>query len=106
MPHGGLAVEQIAGRLERICGATHAVSLTGGRLRVHIRGARPCCNTIETHNLAASDRDRTGAALVTELTALRAVELAALDIFKGCPAEDLMPLAASLQPLEAGAGRS
>ena len=41
---------------------------------------------------------------MTELTALRAVELAALNIFKGCPAEDLMPLAASLQPLEAGTG--
>jgi protein lysine acetyltransferase len=38
---------------------------------------------------------------VTELTALRADELAALDIFKGCPPEDLMPLAASLQPLQA-----
>ena len=41
---------------------------------------------------------------MTELTALRAVELAALEIFKGCPAEDLMPLAASLQPLEAVTG--
>jgi CRP-like cAMP-binding protein len=43
--------------------------------------------------------------MVTELTALRADELAALEIFKGCPAEDLMPLAASLQPLEAAAGQ-
>jgi protein lysine acetyltransferase len=42
---------------------------------------------------------------VTELTALRADELAALDIFQGCPAEDLMPLAASLQPLQAAAGQ-
>ena len=42
---------------------------------------------------------------MTELTALRADELAALDIFKGCPAEDLMPLAASLQPLEAARGQ-
>jgi protein lysine acetyltransferase len=42
---------------------------------------------------------------VTELTALRADELAALDIFAGCPAEDLMPLAASLQPLQAAAGQ-
>ena len=42
---------------------------------------------------------------MTELTALRADELAALDIFKGCPVEDLMPLAASLQPLQAAAGR-
>jgi Cyclic nucleotide-binding domain len=41
--------------------------------------------------------------IVTELTALRADELAALDIFKGCPPEDLMPLAASLQPLQAAA---
>src|ERR1700742_1441187 len=44
--------------------------------------------------------------MVTELTALRADELAALDIFKGCPAEDLMPLAASLQPLQAAAGQT
>jgi len=42
---------------------------------------------------------------VTELTALRADELAALDIFNGCPAQDLMPLAASLQPLQAAAGQ-
>jgi protein lysine acetyltransferase len=42
---------------------------------------------------------------VTELTALRADELAALDIFKGCPPEDLMPLAASLQPLRAAMGQ-
>src|SRR5271156_5355893 len=41
----------------------------------------------------------------TELTALRADELAALEIFHGCPAEDLMPLAASLQPLQAAAGQ-
>ena len=47
--------------------------------------------------------DRGGMAI--ELTALRAEELAALDIFKGCPAEDLMPLAASLQPLQAAAGQ-
>jgi len=43
--------------------------------------------------------------MVTELTALRADELAALEIFKGCPAEDLMPLAASLHPLQAAAGQ-
>lgn len=42
---------------------------------------------------------------MTELTALRADELAALDIFKGCPVEDLMPLAASVQPLQAAAGQ-
>jgi len=43
--------------------------------------------------------------MVTELTALRADELAALEIFTGCPAEDLMPLAASLRPLQAAAGQ-
>jgi protein lysine acetyltransferase len=43
--------------------------------------------------------------MVTELTALRADELATLEIFEGCPAEDLMPLAASLQPLTAAAGQ-
>ncbi|HEY1843130.1 MAG TPA: GNAT family N-acetyltransferase [Mycobacterium sp.] len=42
---------------------------------------------------------------MTELTALRADELAGLDIFTGRPAEDLMPLAASLQPLQAAAGQ-
>ncbi|BBZ12390.1 GNAT family N-acetyltransferase [Mycobacterium branderi] len=42
---------------------------------------------------------------MTELTGLRAEELAAMDIFKGCPAQDLMPLAASLQPLQATAGQ-
>ena len=42
---------------------------------------------------------------MTELAALRADELAAMDIFKGCPPEDLMPLAASLQVLQAGAGQ-
>ena len=47
-----------------------------------------------------------GAGTVTELTTLRADELASLDIFKGCPAEDLMPLAASLQPLQAAAGQT
>ncbi len=44
--------------------------------------------------------------MVTELTALRADELAALNIFAGCPAEDLMPLAASLQPLRSAAGQT
>lgn len=44
--------------------------------------------------------------MVTELTTLRADELATLDIFKGRPAEDLMPLAASLQPLQAAAGQT
>ena len=44
--------------------------------------------------------------MVTELTTLRADELATLDIFRGRPAEDLMPLAASLQPLQAAAGQT
>ena len=43
--------------------------------------------------------------MVTESTTLRADELATLEIFKGCPAEDLMPLAASLHPLQAAAGQ-
>lgn len=42
---------------------------------------------------------------MTELTALRAGELATLDIFNGCPAEDLIPLAASLRPLRAPAAQ-
>jgi CRP-like cAMP-binding protein len=46
-----------------------------------------------------------GETTLTELVALRADELAALDIFEGCPAEDLMPLAASLQPLQAASGQ-
>jgi CRP-like cAMP-binding protein len=53
--------------------------------------------------LAPSDGD--GGGMVTELTTLRADELTALEIFKGCPAEDLMPLAASLLPLQAVAGQ-
>ena len=32
---------------------------------------------------------------VAELTGPRVEELAAMDIFEGCPAEDLMPLAAT-----------
>jgi CRP-like cAMP-binding protein len=50
--------------------------------------------------------DGDGGAHVTEPTTLRADELATLDIFKGCPAEDLMPLAASLQPLRAAGGET
>ena len=42
---------------------------------------------------------------VAGLTGARAEELATMDIFEGCPAEDLMPLAASLQPLQAAAGQ-
>jgi protein lysine acetyltransferase len=41
---------------------------------------------------------------VSEWTGLRVDELAGMDIFKGCPAADLMPLAASLLPLRAAAG--
>lgn len=36
---------------------------------------------------------------VTELIGARAKELATMDIFEGCPVEDLMPLAASVEPL-------
>ncbi len=39
------------------------------------------------------------------LTGARAEELAAMDIFEGCPAEDLVPLAASVAPLRAAAGQ-
>lgn len=42
---------------------------------------------------------------MAELTGVRADELATMDIFQGCPVEDLMPLAASLQPLQAAAGQ-
>jgi protein lysine acetyltransferase len=40
---------------------------------------------------------------VTELTGARAQELATMDIFEGCPVEDLMPLAASVEPLRTAA---
>ncbi|OBI43817.1 acetyltransferase [Mycobacterium kyorinense] len=43
--------------------------------------------------------------MATEATALRADELAAMEVFAGCPVEDLMPLAASLQPLHAAANQ-
>jgi protein lysine acetyltransferase len=42
---------------------------------------------------------------VADLTAARAAELATMDIFEGCPIEDLLPLAASVQPLRAPAGQ-
>ena len=42
---------------------------------------------------------------VAGLTGARAEELAMMDIFEGCPAEDLVPLAACLQPLRAAAGQ-
>lgn len=41
---------------------------------------------------------------MAELT-LRTVELATMDVFQGCPADELAPLAASLQPLRAAAGQ-
>jgi CRP-like cAMP-binding protein len=42
---------------------------------------------------------------VAGLTGARADELATMDIFAGCPAEDLVSLAGRLQPLRAAAGR-
>src|SRR5690349_21567012 len=42
---------------------------------------------------------------VAGLTGARVDELATMDIFKGCPAEDLAPLAGRLQPLRAAAGQ-
>src|SRR5437588_70624 len=42
---------------------------------------------------------------VAELTGARAEELATMDIFEGCPIEELVPLAARLQPLRAAAGQ-
>jgi CRP-like cAMP-binding protein len=42
---------------------------------------------------------------VAGLTGARVEELAAMDIFEGCPAEDLVPLAACVQPLRAAAGQ-
>lgn len=39
------------------------------------------------------------------LTGARADALATMDIFEGCPASDLVPLAASLQPLDAAGGQ-
>jgi protein lysine acetyltransferase len=42
---------------------------------------------------------------VAGLTAVRADELAALDVFAGCPTEALVPLAAQLRPLTAAPGQ-
>ncbi|EUA50705.1 cyclic nucleotide-binding domain protein [Mycobacterium xenopi 3993] len=42
---------------------------------------------------------------MSQPTGLRADELATMDVFQGCPAEDLTSLAASLQPLQAAAGQ-
>ncbi|OBG27824.1 acetyltransferase [Mycobacterium sp. E3198] len=42
---------------------------------------------------------------MAELTGARAEELATMDVFAGCPTEDLAPLAARLQPLRAAAGQ-
>lgn len=42
---------------------------------------------------------------MAELTGARTTELAGMDIFAGCPADDLLPLAARLAPLRAPAGQ-
>jgi CRP-like cAMP-binding protein len=42
---------------------------------------------------------------VAEVTAVSADELAALEVFAGCPADALVPLATQLQPLTAAAGQ-
>lgn len=42
---------------------------------------------------------------MAEVTGARVEELAGMDIFEGCPAEDLMPLAACLAPLRAPVGQ-
>jgi len=42
---------------------------------------------------------------VAEMTGARAEELATMDVFEGCTIEDLVPLAACLQPLLAAAGQ-
>jgi CRP-like cAMP-binding protein len=42
---------------------------------------------------------------VAELTGARAEELATMDVFEGCTTEDLVPLAACLQPLVAADGQ-
>jgi CRP-like cAMP-binding protein len=42
---------------------------------------------------------------VAELTGARLEELARMDIFEGCPPEELLPLAACVQPLRAAAGQ-
>ena len=42
---------------------------------------------------------------MAELTGARAEELATMDVFEGCTIEDLVPLAACLQPLLAAAGQ-
>ncbi|OSC40964.1 GNAT family N-acetyltransferase [Mycobacterium decipiens] len=42
---------------------------------------------------------------MAELTGARVVDLAGMDIFEGCPAEDLVSLAAGLVPLRAAAGQ-
>jgi protein lysine acetyltransferase len=42
---------------------------------------------------------------VADLTGAQVEELAAMDMFDGCPLEDLLPLAASVEPLRAAAGQ-
>jgi protein lysine acetyltransferase len=50
-------------------------------------------------------RDNSGGRAVAELTGARAEQLATMYLFEGCPIEDLVPLAARLQPLRATAGQ-
>jgi RimJ/RimL family protein N-acetyltransferase len=52
-----------------------------------------------------ADPQRVVDVTVSKATGLRADELATMDVFEGCPAEDLMSLAANLQPLRVGAGQ-
>lgn len=42
---------------------------------------------------------------MAELTGARAQDLGTLDIFEGCPIEDLVPLASSVEPLHAACGQ-
>jgi CRP-like cAMP-binding protein len=69
--------------------------------------ARPCRGRKPPHNLSSIGRTTGGAGdvTVTELIGARAKELATMDIFAGCPIEDLVPLAASVEPLRTAAGQ-
>jgi CRP-like cAMP-binding protein len=60
-----------------------------------------------THSLGNVRDDNTDRRniVVAELTGARAEELATMDIFEGCAAEDLVALAARLQPLHAATGQ-
>jgi protein lysine acetyltransferase len=69
---------------------------TGRRVhgRANIAGARLVAESSQPRDIA-----------VAGLTGARAEELAAMDIFEGCPTDDLVPLAASVAPLRAAAGQ-